>query len=1155
MRLSTKLILGVTSLMALASGSMNVLIGQEVEQRFEEVVASQQFALATKTAGDLDRLIEDRQNIISMVGRDITRSIQAGKPPDTQDLDINSLLYAHFPMGVFLTDGAGRILSQTTNYALASEPQFQEAVNVAIETGKGHQADPYLPPAPGANPQPRVILTYPIKNASGAVLRVLVGVVSTLSPDFTGNILNLKVGSTGYAYLFTPARMMLVHRDEARIMKQDIGPGANSMIDRAIGGYEGSGTTVNSRGVPMLVAMKRMDSTGWIVGVTFPLAEAYAPIYSMRRVATSFALAATVVAIAMIGWLLHRSTKPLLDLTEHISDSAASPFAELSHVPNTVTHAQSAAGSLANAYNRLIDRIHREQAKQRYSQGLLEESEAFMRTVTNTLAEGVLVRDVGQNITFVNSQACELLGYSSEEIIGHESHALFHHHRPDGSVYPPSECEIDRAASSGDAHFLEDSFWRKDGRLLPVSINIAPLFHDGELTGSVISFRDITEQRRIQSALMESEERLRRIVELTSDWIWEIDANSRFTYASDRVADLLGYQPGEILGKTHFDLMPPAEVQRVSPLINAVGRNPQGFAFLEHVKLHKLGHEVFLESSASSVFDQHGNFMGRRGVDRNITSRKQAERALVAARDQADASAKSKSEFLANMSHEIRTPMNGIMGMTELVLDSQLTSEQRENLELVYASAEGLLTIINDILDFSKIEAGKLNLEATAFNLEELMSMTLRTLSLRVAQKGLSLTLDLVDSTPIHLIGDPARLRQVIVNLVTNAIKFTAQGGIHITVTVSPDAIHTDSSMDSATDVRLRFAVKDTGIGIPAKNLESIFDAFVQADSSVNRKFGGTGLGLSICRSLVRRMHGRIWVESAELQGSTFFFDACFGLASDLAAVATARDRDEASPKMGRVLDVLLVEDNPVNQKFALAVMKKAGHRVSLAENGQEAVDWVARGRFDVILMDIQMPVMDGFTATRLLRQQGVTTPVIALTAHAMKGFRDQCLSAGMNDFLTKPIRGSALLDILQTMGSAETLQADCAPSLASEAVLDVDAALEIADGDFEILRTMCAMVVAQIEEDWPRLRQHAQDRDGPALAKAVHRLKGSLASVCAQEARAACVAVEAQCKAHAEANYAAKVESLEQALKRLTPQLLHLASGVAKPESPGARG
>ncbi len=1155
MRLSTKLILGVTAMLALASGAMNVLIGQEVEQRFEEVIAAQQYALATKTASDLDRLIEDRQKIISMVGRDVARHVQAGKPPDTNDLDANSLLYAHFPLGVFLTDGQGHILSQTTDYALAAEPQFQEAVKVAIETGKGHQANPYLPPVTGPNAQPRLVLTYPIKNASGAVLRVLVGVVSTVSPDFTGNILNLKVGSTGYAYLFTRDRMMLVHRDEARIMKQDIGPGANSMIDRAIEGYEGPGVTVNSRGIPMLVAMKRMDSTGWIVGVTFPLAEAYAPIYSMRRVATTFALAATLVTIAMIGWLLQRSTKPLLDLTEHIRDSAGDSFGDLSHIPNTVTHARSAAGSLANAYNRLIDRIHREQAKQRYSQGLLEESETFLRAVTNTLAEGVLVRDVDQNITFVNSQACQLLGFSSEEIVGNESHALFHHHRPDGSVYPALDCEIDRAASSGEAHFLEDSFWRKDGSLLPVSINIAPLLYDGELTGSVISFRDITEQRRIQSALMESEERLRRIVDLTSDWIWEIDADARFTYASERVAELLGYQPSEIIGKSHFDLMPPDEAKRVSLLINAVGSNPQGFAFLEHVKLHKLGHEVFLESSASPAFDQQGNYMGRRGVDRNITARKQAEQSLVAARDQAAASAKSKSEFLANMSHEIRTPMNGIMGMTELVLDSQLTSEQRENLELVYSSAEGLLTIINDVLDFSKIEAGKLNLEATAFNLQDLLSMTLRTLSLRVGQKGLYLTSDLVDSTPIHLIGDPARLRQILVNLVTNAIKFTAQGGIHVKVSVSPDALDPESGMDSATHVRLRFAVKDTGIGIPAKNQESIFDAFVQADSSVNRKFGGTGLGLSICRSLVRRMHGRIWVQSAEHQGSTFFFDACFGLTSEVATVATMHDHQEESPQNQRVLDVLLVEDNPVNQQFALAVMKKAGHRVSLAENGQEAVDWVTRARFDIILMDIQMPVMDGFTATRLIREQGHTTPVIALTAHALKGFRDQCLAAGMSDYLTKPIKGSTLLDILQRLGSARVLAADALASHASEKVLDIEAALEIADGDFEILRTMCAMVAAQIEADWPLLRRHADGQDGPALAKAVHRLKGSLASVCAQEARAACVAVEAQCKAGFTTDCAVKVDALEQALKRLTPHLLHLASGATTEMSPGATG
>jgi PAS domain S-box-containing protein len=1135
MRQSTRLLLAITSLLLMISGITSWYLGRGIEQRIHGVVSTQQLALAAQTAAELDRMVQDRQRIISSIGRDMARVRQNGHAPDLSVLGRNSLMSAHFPLGVYLTDPHGNIQFQNSEQpTLAAEAPFRAAIAATLTSGRGHLSPPYLPEARTLSDVPRIVFAYPIKDAEGKIIHVLAGLISTLASDFIGVIRQLKVGDSGYAYLFTAERFLMVHRDSERLVKQDIGPGANAMIDRAIGGFEGADTAVNSRGVPMLVGVKRMESTGWFLAINYPLAEAYAPAAAVRDYVLAVMLAAALLTIAIVGYLLRKSTKPLLDLTEQISTSAGTS-ADLVHVQLPPLPLASTAGALAHAYNRLIDRVHGEQAQQLEARRQLEEKEAFLRLVTDTLGEGVYVRNAQGAITFVNHQASQMLGYAAQEMIGQDSHALFHSHYPDGRVYPRSACAADVAAASGKPHVLEDFFWCRDGRLMQVSLNIAPILKGDRLTGSVISFRDITEQQRIKKALKDSEERQNRIIELTSDWVWEVDARGVYTYASERVVDLLGYTPREIIGKSQFALMPEPEAKRLRQPFIDIGAGQQAFAFLERISLHKQGHEVALETSGTPMFDEDGLYKGYRGIDRNISERKRAEQALIAARDEADASARVKSEFLANMSHEIRTPMNGIMGMTELVLATKLKPEQREHLELVYASAESLLTVINDILDFSKIEAGKLELELTSFNLRHMLSDALRPLALRATQKGLELTLQLDDHIPRDLVGDPARLRQVILNLVSNAIKFTATGSVSIRLVLE---------QASATTALLRFAVSDTGIGIPAHKHSAIFEAFVQSDSAINRTYGGTGLGLSICKTLVQLMDGRIWVESEEGKGSTFYFDARLNRKSTLLATVEPDHTVSLLPSTNAALTILLAEDNPVNQQFAISILSRAGHRVTLARNGQEAVDLALALTFDIILMDIQMPVMDGFTATLLMRKEGVTTPVVALTAHAMKGFQEQCLACGMNDYLAKPVQGSALLNKVHELCGAHPIppiQA-LAPVTPSGVIIDIDEALRLTDGDFDMLRTMAGMVAAQVEEDLPTLRQCMARQDGAQLAQAAHRLKGSLATVGARAAHAACLELEELAKQHNSPLYAAGMAQLEWELARVHPELHLLA-------------
>ena len=520
-------------------------------------------------------------------------------------------------------------------------------------------------------------------------------------------------------------------------------------------------------------------------------------------------------------------------------------------------------------------------------------------------------------------------------------------------------------------------------------------------------------------AVVKNEARVRAILESAFDAIVGMDHLGFVTEWNPRAEEIFGWSKDQAVGRSMSELIIPHRYREMHErglkhFINT-GEGPVLNRSIEISALHKSGTEFPVELSITPLrIDNKYIFTAFLS---DITQRKEDERRLKNLNVELEKSAEEarqaselKSFFLANMSHEIRTPINGVIGMTSLVLDTSLSPQQREYMEIIRSSADSLLAIINDILDLSKIESGKMDLEHIDFEVLSLVADITKTLRQTALQKGLILKDDIPLTLVENVVGDPGRIRQILINLISNAIKFTSQGEI---------SVRALETLNTETELGIRFEVTDSGIGMTAETLKKLFQPFTQADSSMSRKFGGTGLGLSICQRLVDLMHGQIGVDSIESKGSTFWFEIILKKSSNKQTQPTHHfDHEEATLKSGRIL---VVEDNFVNQKVARAMLEKIGHRVDTVGNGLEALGALEQFPYDLVLMDCQMPEMDGFEATKVIRSgQRLKIPkqisIVAMTANALSGDKERCIAAGMNDYISKPVNINSLNKILQRL-------------------------------------------------------------------------------------------------------------------------------------------
>jgi two-component system, sensor histidine kinase and response regulator len=794
--------------------------------------------------------------------------------------------------------------------------------------------------------------------------------------------------------------------------------------------------------------------------------------------------------------------------------------------------------------------------------------------------------------------------------------------------------------------------WAAVISLIPVIPRILALRKPEELA------KEIAERKKAEETLRVSEHRFRTMAD-TMPAMVAIFQGTGHAYVNPTSLAIMGYSREELMGLSFIDYVHPNFRQKVMERSVARQRGEQVESRYEIKIVAKDGRNLWVDFSATPI--EYDGKPAILGIAIDISQRKVMEQALRTAMEEAEAASRAKSTFLANMSHEIRTPMNAVLGMTDLVLDSELTRDQRQHLETARDSAESLLAIINDILDFSKIEAGKLELELAPFNLRETVEDTVRSLAVRAHGQGIELACRVAPDTPETVVGDRVRLRQVLTNLVGNAVKFTPRGEVVMDV---------NSVGDGNGRAKLQFSVVDTGIGIPQEKLDSIFKAFEQADASMTRRYGGTGLGLAITSRLIELMNGKIWVESQPGQGSTFHFTASFelpdattrapasvrptqilgtkvlvvddnatnrrildeilqnwgmlpvsaagvdealGLMRDavrlggpfpiilsdvnmpaidgfefvdrcrrdealkstvfimltsatrtgdaalgkklgitaqlvkpvkqselydaimeglgIAAPTIDADKQAAPAPSGGPLRILLAEDSVPNQKLAIGLLSKWGYSTVVATNGQQAVDLALSDRnFDLILMDVQMPELDGFDATRRIRQAEQAdgrrrTPIIAMTAHAMKGDRERCLEAGMDGYISKPVRAPELSRTIAEFapvhtapGSGSSLERDTTVPTPDATVTDLsvapagrangsgdrvdwNVALSSVGGDRELLLS----VVSAALEEWPSLVSQLQDalprNDAVTVRRVIHTLKNAFRTLGAKEA------------------------------------------------------
>ena len=943
----------------------------------EQLLGEQQFSTTSIMAADINREVDFRLRSLEKTAARINSIMLSNGASLQALLEDSPLLESLFNGGCFVTRSDGTAIASIPLSAHRRGINYldRDHVAAALKKGKSTVSSPAIGKVLHI---PVVSMATPIIAADGAVIGVLVGVIDLSRPNFLDAITENCYGKSGGFLLVAPQhRMIITSSDKSRIIEQLPAPGVNPLIDRFIQGYEGTQIFTNPKGVEVLASAKGVPAAGWYVTTILPTEELFAPVHAMLHRILVVATILTILAGGVIWWMLRRQLSPILDA---VSTLDALSDSELSVAPLPVPR-QDEVGQLMGAFNRLLETLALRETT-------LIEREERHRSILQTAINGIWQADCRGRLIEVNEAYCRMSGYSEQELLTMNIADL-------DALESPADVinRLELIKERGGARF-ESRHRRRDGALFDVEVSAQ---YRAVESGQYVAFvQEITERKQMEQNLRRSRDEWSRTFDSMLDLIFIIDDHHRILNINQTALDALGITREQALASPcyaymhgtdslpeccpHSDTLHDKGEHKIDKLLEPLGRH--------------------FQVTTTPIFDDNVIYQATVHVAHDITESTNHARDLELARDAAEAANRTKSEFLANMSHEIRTPMNGIMGMSQLLEYTPLTDTQRRYLEAIRVSADNLLTIINDILDLSRIESGKLELEQRVFSLRGCIGDVIKTQSSQIHHKGLSMQVDIPEVVPDSLTGDELRLKQILINLLGNAIKFTARGGISIAVSVS--------EQDDQTAL-LKIGVTDSGIGIGSAALRKIFEPFVQADGSTTRQYGGTGLGLAICTRLTRLMGGTIRAESTEGSGSTFLLQIPFTVND--AAMDHQKVRSSAPPHQlwdGVPLRILLVDDQEINLALAQEILQGARHHVITARDGCEALEkWETDDAIELILMDIQMQVMSGIEATRTIREREMTSgrhlPIIAVTARAMFKEREIIMSQGFDGYVTKP--------------------------------------------------------------------------------------------------------------------------------------------------------
>jgi len=730
---------------------------------------------------------------------------------------------------------------------------------------------------------------------------------------------------------------------------------------------------------------------------------------------------------------------------------------------------------------------------QKRMEKVLLESEGRYRALVESASDIIYRTDTQGHFVYANPTSLSVLQYKKKEVIGK---SLMEFVLPE---FKKEAQDFYEKQFSQQVHstYFELPIVTKLGREIWLGQNVQSIIEDGRVVGFSAVSRDITERKLAQDKVRKSEEKYKSIIENMNLGLVEMDNDHQIIRAYDKFSEMVGYTPEELEHKDLGELL----VHSIDrPWIKAQTQKVKlgESAVYEIRMIKKDGSFIYLLASTTPIYTDDREIVGSIAIHYDITERKKMEEDLVAARKKAEESSMAKEQFLANMSHEIRTPMNAITGMSKILADTELSEEQNSFLHAIKTSAENLSGIINDILDISKIDLGKIEIETIGFNLQRLAEDLVNSVQYKANEKKITLSYEIDENISEVIIGDPLRLNQILLNLIDNALKFTHQGNVKLSCVLDG----TKGTYD-----RILFKVIDTGIGIGEAKLQSIFESFSQEDESITRRFGGTGLGLSICKKLVEIFGGKIEVQSTKDEGTTFSFVLPFrqGRTSDL----FKEKEPQAIDQRLQGLHILLAEDHEINTFLATTILRRWGTTVDVAENGESAVRMVQENTYDLVLMDMQMPVMSGIDATKIIRERMRSrVPIIALTANARATDNAKCLEAGMNDYIAKPYRQeelftkiSSLLDIKSPSGPLQiaapaqqaSTETDVDEELESKKLYNLSKLEEMSAGDRVFVKKMIHMFLDQSPKLLESINLHYQKLEFKMLRAVAHKFKPSI--------------------------------------------------------------